>query len=391
MKPATRKFVVIPGILIVAVALAVAMSQFAPEPEKRENRKLDLLVDVYRLELSTEQFRVRSQGTIRPKTETTLSAEVSGTIVDMSPKFVAGGVFAANEVLLRIDPSDYRVAVSRTEALVKQRQIEFDGAKKLRSQGYRAESEYASAAAALAAAKAEFDSAKRNLERTFIRLPYEGMVIAKEADLGQYVNPGTRLGVAFATDLAEVRLPLTDQDLAFVDLPGAADVSGSGSAAGPMVRLTATRKGREESWGAQIVRSEGVVDERSRVTYAVAEVRDPYRLHSDGTPLPVGTFVAAEIVGIDSVAAIRIPRTALRGSDQVLVVTDDDKIDIRAVDIAYSDQTFVYVTGGVEPGERITTTAIEAPTDGMSVRTADSSRSGGADAAVVIAGDSEAD
>lgn len=389
MKPATRKFVVIPGILIVAVALALAMSQFAPEPPKRDNRKLDLLVDVYPLELSTEQFRVASQGTVQPRTETILSAEVSGTIVDMSPKFVAGGVFAAGEVLLRIDPSDYRVAVNRSEALVKQRQIEFDGAKKLRSQGYRAESEYASAAAALAAAEAEFQSAKRNLERTFIRLPYEGMVLAKEADLGQYVNPGTRLGVTFATDVAEVRLPLTDQDLAFVDLPGAADVAASGSAPGPMVRLTATRKGRQESWNAQVVRTEGVVDERSRVTYAVAEIRDPYRLHTDGTPLPIGTFVAAEIVGIGSVAAIRIPRTALRGSDQVLVVTNDDKIDIRTVDIAYSDQTFVYVIGGVEPGERITTTAIEAPTDGMAVRTADSLRNADEHEAVVIAGDGE--
>lgn len=391
MKPATRKFVVIPGILIVAVALAVIMSQFAPEPPKRDDRKLDLLVDVFPLDLTTEQFRVSSQGTVRPRTETILSAEVSGAIVNMSPKFVAGGVFAANEILLRIDPSDYRVAVNRTEALVKQRQIEYDGAKKLRSQGYRAESEYASAAAALAAAEAEFESAKRNLERTFIRLPYEGMVRAKDADLGQYVNPGTRLGVTFATDIAEVRLPLTDKDLKFVDLPVAAEVAKSGSAPGPSVRLTATRKGKQESWDAQVVRSEGVVDERSRVTYAVAEIRDPYRLHSDGTPLPVGTFVAAEIVGLDSVAAIRIPRTALRGSDQVLVVTDEDKIDIRTVDIAYSDQAYVYVTGGVSPGERITTTAIEAPTDGMAVRTADSARNDGDNETVVIAGDGEAD
>lgn len=390
MKPATRKFVVIPGILAAAVALAVAMSQFAPEPPKRENRKLDLLVDTYPLEMTSQQFRVSSQGTVQPRTQTVLSSEVSGAIVSMSPKFVAGGVFAANEVLMRIDPSDYRVAVNRTEALVKQRQIEYDGAKQLRSQGYRAESEYASAAAALAAAEAEFESAKRNLERTRIRLPYEGMVLSKEADLGQFVNPGTRLGVTFATDVAEVRLPLTDQDLAFVDLPAATDVSESGSAAGPNVRLTATRKGKRESWDAQIVRSEGIVDERSRVTYAVAQVQDPYRLHSDGTPLPIGTFVAAEIVGTQEVAAIRIPRTALRGSDQVLVVTDDDKIDIRTVDIAYSDQSYVYVSAGVAPGERITTTAIEAPTDGMSVRTADSPRDDGDDA-VVVAGDGEAD
>ena len=389
MKPSVRKFVVIPGILIGAALLAFGMSQLAPESPKRDTERLDLLVDTYPLEMTNEEFRVRSQGTVRPRTQTVLSAEVSGLIVDMSPKFVAGGVFAANEVLMRIDSSDYRVAVDRAEALVRQRQIEYDGAKKLRSQGYRAETEYASAAAALAAAQAEFDSAKRNLERTYIRLPYEGMVLSKDADLGQFVNPGTRLGVTFATAVAEVRLPLTDQELAFVDLPDATDVSESGSADGPQVRLTAIRKGRQETWDARIVRTEGVVDERSRVTYAVAEIQDPYRLHEQGTPLPIGTFVAAEIAGTRDVAAIRIPRTALRGADQVLVVTEDDTIDIRTVEIAYSDQAFVYVTGGVAPGERITTTAIQAPTDGMSVRTGKSGRGCEDDAAVVVAGDGE--
>lgn len=372
MRPATRKFIVIPAILIAAVAIAVGISQLKPEPAKRDDEKPDLLVDVYPLKKSTESFRVKSQGTVLPRTQTVLSSEVSGSITSMSSKFVAGGVFKKNEVVMRIDPSDYSVAVDRTEALVKQRQIEYEGAKKLRSQGYRAESEYASAAAALAAAEAEFESAKRNLERTYIRLPYEGMVLSKDADLGQFVNPGTRLGVTFATDRAEVRLPLTDLDLAFVDLPVAADIAGSGSAEGPMVKLTATRKGKLESWEAQIVRSEGVVDERSRVTYAVAKVDDPYRLHNAGVPLPIGTFVSAEIVGTDAVDAIRVPRTALRGADQLLVVTDENTIEIRTVDVLRADQKYAYINNGVSPGERITTTAIEAPTNGMSVRTAES-------------------
>lgn len=372
MHPATRKFIVIPGILALAILVAVGVAQFKPEPPKRENDKLDLLVDVYLLEMTTEQFRVRSQGTVLPRTQTILSSEVSGTIVSMSSKFVAGGVFEKSEVVIRIDPSDYTIAVDRAEALVKQRQIEYDGAKKLRSQGYRAESEYASAAAALAAAEAEFKSAKRNLERTYIRLPYEGMVLSKDADLGQFVNPGTRLGVTFATDFAEVRLPLTDHDLAFVELPGAADIAESGAAAGPRVTLAATRKGKPETWPAQIIRTEGVVDERSRVTYAVAKIDDPYRLHNDGIPLPIGTFVSAEIIGTEVVDAIRIPRTALRGPDQLLVVSDNNTIEIRTVDVLRADQEYAYVAGGVSAGERITTTAIEAPTDGMSVRTTDS-------------------
>jgi len=372
MKPVYRKFVLIPGIFVVAIALAVGLTQMKPEAQKRENEQLDLLVDVLTLGVSTESFQIQSQGTVHPKTQTDLSAEISGSIVSISPKFVAGGVFGAGEELMRIDPTNYTVAVDKSDALVTQRQIEFDGAKKLRSQGYRAESEFASAAAALASAQAELVSAQRNLERTYIRLPYEGMVLSKHADIGQFVNPGTTLGITFATDTAEIRLALTDQDLAFVDLPNTADIRETGGGDGPLVTLTATQKGVPVAWDAQIVRSEGVVDERSRVTYAVAQVDDPYRLHNDGLPLPVGTFVAAEIMGSSAMDLIRIPRTALRGADQVLVVNVENKIEIRTVKVIRSDDRYAYVSDGVSAGERISTTVIEAPTNGMSVRTADS-------------------
>ena len=371
MKPKHRKWIVIPGILVVAFAIAAGLAQLKPEPPKNEDQELDPLVEVIVLEVSTESFRIDSQGTVKPRTQTVVSAEVLGSVVSISPKFVAGGMFKAGETLMRIDPTNYTVAVDKAEALVAQRQIEFDGAQKLRSQGYRAESELASAVAALASAQAELVGARRNLERTHIRLPYAGMVLSKDADLGQFVNPGTVLGVTFATDLAEVRLPLTDQDLAFVDMPDASAVSANGSGSGPAVSLTAIQKGKITNWNAQIVRSEGVVDERSRVTYAVAQIDDPYQLESDGTPLPIGTFVSARIDGTANVDVIRIPRTALRGADQVLVVDDENTIQIRTVDILRADNQYAYVRGGVTAGERITTTAIEAPTNGMSVRTAD--------------------
>ena len=372
MKPAIRKFVVIPGILFAAVGLMMVLSQFKPEPPKRENENLDLLVETLTLELSTDNFRISSQGTVRPRTQTVLSAEVSGSIVSISPKFVAGGVFREGESLMRIDPTNYTVAVDKAEALIKQRQIEYDGAEKLLSQGYRAESEFASAGAALASAQAELVRAERDLERTFIRLPYEGMVLSKDTDIGQFVNPGTQLGITFATDIAEIRLPLTDQDLAFVELPSMADFKVAEDMGGPTVQLTATQKGKRAEWDARIVRSEGVVDERSRVTYAVARIDDPYKLHGEGTPLPIGTFVAAEITASSVLDLIRIPRTALRGADQVLLVNDENKIEIRTVDVVRSDERFAYVGGGVAAGERIATTAIEAPTNGMSVRTAES-------------------
>jgi multidrug resistance efflux pump len=250
-----HRLLLVIGIPVLAIAAATAMYLSRAEPPKKEQVNLDPVVEVFKLAAMTTQFEVRSQGTVRPRTETILSSEVSGTITIVSPKFVAGGVFSANEVLMRIDPVNYLADVEQAEAVLNQRQIEYDGASKLRLQGYRAESELASAAAALATAKAGLSRVKRNLQRTYIRLPYEGMVRSKDADLGQFVNPGTRLGVTFATDFAEVRLPLTDRDLAFVELPKAR----AKATTGPAVQLSSIQKGESVDWQARIVRSEGVV------------------------------------------------------------------------------------------------------------------------------------
>ncbi len=372
MKGKMQRLLVGAAILAAAAGIAFGLAKgLRQEPPKREIDDRALLVDVLALETMSAQLAVRSQGTVLPRTQTILGAEVGGTIVEISPKFIPGGVFRAGEVLLRIDATDYRVAVRQAEALVKQRKIEFDGAAKLRQQGYRAEAEYASAAAALASAEAELVRAQRNLERTEIRLPYEGMVLSKEADLGQFVSPGARLGVTFATDYAEVRLPLTDQDLAFVDLPEATEIAETGAAQGPVVTLSATRMGKPAEWEARIVRSEGVVDEKSRVTYAVARIDDPYRLHREGTPLPVGTFVTADIAGRAMDDVIRVPRSALRAASQLLIVDDGNRIRIRDVDVIRADARYAYIGGGVEAGERIAVSAIETPLNGMYVRTTD--------------------
>ncbi|NIV17261.1 MAG: efflux RND transporter periplasmic adaptor subunit [Woeseiaceae bacterium] len=371
MNRKAKRALLIAGIFAVAIVGAGGLSKLKPPPQTRDIPDSAPLVDSMVLERYDASFRLASQGTVRPRTETVLSAEISGAIVSISPKFVAGGVFRQGEELLRIDPTNYEVAVDRAEATLKQRQIEFDGAEKLRSQGYRAESEYASAAAALAAAEADLVNARRNLQRTRISLPYDGMVRAKESDLGQYVNPGTRLGVTFATDYAEVRLPLTDQDLAFVELPGARDIRAAGSANGPLVTLSAERKGTLRSWEARIVRTEGVVDEKSRVTYAVARIEDPYRLAEDAdgaTTLPVGTFVAADIAGTSVQDVVRVPRTALRANNQLMLIDDDNKLQLRNVEVLRADGQWAYVSAGVAAGERICLTTIESPLNGMLVR-----------------------
>jgi RND family efflux transporter MFP subunit len=363
------------GIPILAIVIVVVMISLKPEPPKKERIELGQIVDVIELKPMTAKFEIKSQGTVRPRTSTALSAEVSGTIIEISPKFIAGGLFQKNEILMRIDPTNYTVDLQQAEALVKQRQIEFNGAAKLHEKGYRTEVELASAAAALATAKAGMVRAQKNLERTYIKLPYEGIVRSKESDLGQFVTIGTRLGATFSTTVAEIRLPLTDEDLMFLDLPDITDKTPTNNVIGPSVILEATQKGEQNYWNAKIIRSEGVVDESNRVTFAVAQITDPYRLYTDGSALPIGTFVAANIQGISVPNVYQVPRRVVRGSDQLIFVDNENNLDIRQVSIVNSDSNYVYVNKGVYEGDRVVITPIQAPVNGMTVRISGEKRS----------------
>jgi RND family efflux transporter MFP subunit len=374
MKRKQKRALLITGIFLGAIGIAFGLTKLKPPPETKDIPEVAPLVQVLPLVEAPASFRIASQGTVRPRTETVVSAEVSGSIVSISSEFIAGGLFRKGEELLRIDPTNYEVAVDQAKATLAQRQIEYDGALKLRTQGYRAESEFASAAAALATAKADLVKAERNLERTHITLPYDGMVRVKEADLGQYVTPGTRLGVTFATDHAEVRLPLTDQDLAFIDLQGTAEIVVTGATEGPLVHLSAIQKGQLTHWQARIVRTEGVVDEKSRVTYAVARIEDPYKLRdfeSEETPLPMGTFVSAIIEGTTVANAIRVPRSALRGNNQLMFIDAENRLRIKQVDILHADAEYAYLPGSAMIHDRISITTLESPINGMKVRTSD--------------------
>lgn len=384
-----QRALLITAIFAVAFGGVFAMLAMRPEPPKREQPNLAMLVEAIELEAASAAVVIRSQGTVMPQTETILSAEVSGAIIDMSPKFRAGGVFEQGEILIRIDPTNYQTAVDRARALVNQRQIEHDGALKLRTQGYRAEAEYAAAQAALASAKADLTRAERDLQRTYIRLPYDGIVRSKDADLGQFVNPGTRLGVTFATDFAEVRLPLTDQDLAFIDLPDARAVAATGEAEGQAVMLSAIQKGERREWKARIVRSEGVVDENSRVTYAVARVDDPYGFETESAPLPMGTFVVASIDGVSPGELIRVPRSTIRGSNQLIFVDADNRIRIREVDVFRFDADYAYLRDTDLIGERVVVTSLENPINGMLVRTTLDEPGTSDDASRIAAADEE--
>jgi RND family efflux transporter MFP subunit len=214
------------------------------------------------------------------------------------------------------------------------------------------------------------EQAMLDLERTEIRAPFDGRVRRENVDVGQFVSRGNSLAQLYSIDVAEVRLPLSSDDLAYVDLPLAYRDENGAVAAGPGVVLRADWAGKEYTWRGRIARTEGEIDEATRMLYAVAEVKDPYARGADPRrpPLAVGMFVRAEILGKSMAGAIVLPRSSVRGSDTVYVIDPDGRLRFRKVDIFKNERERVIVRSGLAEGERVCISPMEAAVDGMRVR-----------------------
>ena len=377
--------ILLPVVLVVGAGfVAFALYAARPEAVRVPIEPVAVLVDVAVARREPVTFVVRSQGVVTPRTRTTLVSEVSGQIVAVAPAFVSGGFFKRGDVLVRIDPRYYETARKRAHSGVAQAQTKvateqalaeyaaedwerlrgLDAAAGRASDLALRKPQLAEAEAALEYARADLEKATEDLERTVIRAPYDGMVREKRADVGQFVNTGTAVAVTFATDYAEVRLPLPQNDLRYLDLP-------SPTAPRPLaVTLTAHIGDAHHTWQGRVVRSEGVFDTDSRVLHVVAQVDDPYgNQNADARePLRIGTFVTATIEGRPGGALFVIPRHSLQRGRTLWLVRDDGAIAPRDVEVLRADEEHAYVGNGLVEGDTYVLVPPESALPGMKVR-----------------------
>ncbi len=377
--------IALPFIFIAAaVIVAYAMIGSRTETQKVAVQVPTLLVQVAIATRQPVTFTVQSQGSVIPRTETTIVAEASGRIVEVSDAFVSGGRFAAGDVLIRIDPRNYESALLRAQANVARAETQLATESALA--GYAEEDwqrlrqttpgaapatelalrkpQLQQALAELHFAEAELKDAAGDLDRTTIRAPYNGRVRDKVADIGQYVNVGSEIARIFAVDFAEVRLPVTQRDLQYLDTTKLRSNE-------PFdVMLSAELGGTVSHWSAKITRTEGVFDTTSRVLYLVAQIQDPYAYAEGATSdmLLMGMFVSAEIDGQEAGDLFLIPRSSLERGTTLWVVDDESRIYPRELNILRRDDDFVYVADGLDEGERYCVTPIDQPLPGMKVR-----------------------
>ena len=397
------------GVLLV-LAIHASRDPLVPTPPP----DVAPLVRVMSVEPRDIQFHVKAHGTVKPRSESDLVPQVSGEVVWVSPDLVAGGFVEAGQPLVRIERADYeaaresaRASVARAESEHARAKKELDRQKRLADRSVAseariddAENAHKVALATLRERRAQLERAERDVQRTEIAAPYKGRVRSEQVDVGQFASRGAWVAKLYAVDYAEVRLPLPDRELAYLDLPltrtgsapgfvpesaaqsDAESVPGAGSepreSVGPKVELSAEFAGKHYAWTGRVVRTEGELDPKSRMVQVVARVEDPYGAaarEAGRAPLTVGLFVEADIEGRSVEQAYVLPRTALRrarGLDRsyVLVVDDDSRLRMRDVEVLRSERDRIVVGSGLNPGERVCISPLRVVTEGMRVRVA---------------------
>ena len=372
-------------VVILGVVGALALIGSRPEVERSEPTARPPLVRVMTVRHSELPLTVESQGTVRPRLESSLVAQVDGRIDWVSRDFAEGGFFEKGQELIRIEDRDFLLAVSQADAQVAQAHVqvelekaEADLAREEWSELVEGEPsalalrepQLAEAEARLQAARAVLERAQLDLERTRIRAFFDGRVQSTLVDLGQYVGRGTGLARVYSTDAAEIRLPVAKDQLGFLDLGDGLNLEGA-DGQGPAVAIRGTIGDRSYSWSGRIVRAGSEFDPQTRMLPLFARVDDPFGAarESAGAPLPIGLFVDAEIQGKRLLEAVVVPREAIRPGNQVLVVDDQGRIEFRQVEPFRIDRDVAILTSGLSDGELVCVSALDTAIEGMQVRT----------------------
>lgn len=362
------------------LAISAALLSTKPEAERKPVAEPIRRVPVGRVVMDRHDLSVTAHGAVEPQRQIQLVSEVEGRIAWLSPAFTAGGGFASGEVLLRLEDTDYvdRLREAEAEVALAQAEVREAGADLEREQAL-ARDKIASdarlgdvemvrdvARARLQRARAMHDRAQRDLDRVQVRAPFAGRVRDKYVDLGQFVRRGSDLARIFASDVAEVRLPVSTRVLDDLAIPSSA-LAGGVLEDGPAVSLTGRIGQDVHVWSAHIVRVEAALDRRNRTAALVARLDDPYGggVSNAGLPLLVGLFVEARIDGRTLEEAALLPRAAFHGS-QVGVV-DSGRLVFREVEVAAWEGDVATVVSGLREGEQVCLDLPAGSVEGMRV------------------------
>jgi RND family efflux transporter MFP subunit len=377
------KILVPAAIFLGLILIAVLIRMNPPEtPQRPQFNGPAMTVETIPVMPRDYQVMLQSYGTVQPRTRSMLISQVGGQIVEINENVRDGGFFEKGDVLGRIDPRDYEADVqiaqasladahqALAEALARSAQAREDW-ERLGNDGEPPElvlriPQLEAARARVESAESALTKAKLDLERTRLVAPFAGRVIRKLVDLGQVVSPNTQLAEIYATDVVEIRLPLRNRDLRFINLPERYRFTDANDGNGTGAIIKSDLIG-EEQWQARLVRTEGAIDESARQLHVIAQIEDPFGPQNEGrAPLKIGQYVTAEVEGKVLPGALVIPNGAIYQGAYVYTV-EDGILRRRDIEIAWQNDFEAVIEDGLEPGADLVTTPLGQVTSGIRV------------------------
>jgi RND family efflux transporter MFP subunit len=337
-------------ILAAAGLVAMTMINSRGELPRRENAATPPKVITMSVEPGPVDVRIRSRGIVTPRRAVELVSEVNGTITWADPEFLLGSEVTTGQLLLKLDPLDYEVAVSDAQSSLASAELALQEATVLVQKAAIAEAQ-----ARVVAARDRLRQARADLASTEIRAPFNAVVDTKLVDLGLYVTVGTALTKLLSTDIAEVRLPILPSDIGFLR-----------TADNQPLTLSTSFGNERVSWEGRLARVEQRVDAETRVFFGVAQVEHPYDRQQHTHVLAHGLFVEAAFEGAPVANAVRLPRSAVHKGTHVFLVNNDTLVR-REVTVARREGDSVLVSDGLSAGDQVVLSRLDLMVEGMSV------------------------
>ena len=378
------------SVLVGAAALILLI--FSTEPEaSRETatKETPMLVQVTEAQQGNFTPTITATGTVIPSQEIMLSPRVSGQVVDRSPNFTPGGYVEEGERLLQIDPSDYQTALTQAQSDLRQArselqrelglqqaaQREYDLLEDSLSPANRAlvlrEPQLESVRAQVEAAESNVTQAELNLERTTVRAPFSGHVLARNVNLGSLVSPGQDLGQLVGMDSYWIETTVPVSKLRWLSFGDRQGEKGS-----PVKIQNRTAWLPDEYRSGYLYSRLGSLENETRMARVLVEVPDPLARQTKNTGKPeliIGSFLQVEMQAQTLENVVRVNRDYIR-QNQTLWVKENDTLSIRDINIRFEDENYAYITEGLEGGEHVVTTNLATVRNGAPLRLAEDAR-----------------
>ncbi|MBW2171769.1 MAG: efflux RND transporter periplasmic adaptor subunit [Deltaproteobacteria bacterium] len=430
MKPGIKKMRSL-VVLAVAVGIAVLLIVLKPAPEKQAPPPASLLVEVMEVKASSPAMVVNSYGTVRPTESLNLVSEVKGKVADMSPNFQEGGFFKEDERLISIDPRSYELVAAQRRKQLKQLDA---GLRRLdqEEQNFQVRLNIARSDVELAkaewerfkalverevVAQANVDQAQQqylasqnrmqevenqialmdprrdqtkaqrelveiqlreallDLDRAGIEAPFDGYVLEKSIEKGQFVNIGAFLGRIYrgSTLEVEVRIPFKDLswlgDISSMSVCNTDEREGADTKPPIQAKVIFKSGGQTRTWEGRLIRVKAQVDEKTRTLPLIIKVLEENSSAEDHAsyPLKPGMFVDVELTGRQIDTAYLLPRSALHPGNLVYVASNNELVT-RQVEVLRRLNDSVYVGKGLNDGDMVITTPVGSPKEGIKLR-----------------------